>query len=261
MKILIAGDVHGKFLYLQDIIKNAIKQFDIDCVIQVGDFGFYQHCCNELKHMHKFKVPIYAIDGNHENHVWMKENKNIFGILKKNNNVHFMPRGSVMNMDGRTIGFVGGAMNVDRPQYGDADNRTTNFLLDIELDEVLETFNNTEIDLMVTHGCPCDIGVGMQGLECFIPTVEKFITEPLGVTTGDLSDCGEDILRELYEALDTKPANWVFGHFHSHKQSVVDDTKFWCVGSTDETDSEQFCIPYIYDTENNSIEMFGDERI
>ena len=261
-KILILGDVHGNLTFLQDVVKNAKRSFDIDYVIQVGDFGFYPHVFEAMKRLGAFTVPVYAIDGNHEKHKWVFKQKKVWNMWKEKNNLIFCPRGTTLTIDERLIAFVGGAMNVDRLQEGSIEHRTTNYLLDVEAREIIEDLNNKPIvDLMVTHSCPHSIGVGMEGDPYFIPMIYEYITERFGIGTGPINDCGEQVLKTLWDGLDNKPLNWVFGHFHSHLQTIIGDTNFWCVGSTDQSDSVHFCIPYIYNTETNMVTKIESERI
>lgn len=261
-KILILGDVHGKLSYLQDVVRNAKNTYQIDYAIQVGDFGFYPHVFEPMKRMSKLVVPLYAIDGNHEKHEWIFKQKKVWKRWEETNNIIFCPRGTTIELDNRLISFIGGAMNVDRPQYGSIEKRTTNYLLFDEAKEIVEKLNSMKrVDLMVTHSCPHSIGVGMTGHPMFIHSIETFIKEKLGVGVGPIDDVGEEVLKWVWEHLDNKPLNWVFGHFHQHHFSRVEDTNFWCVGSTDDSDDIMFCVPYIYDTKTNVVEKITTYRI
>lgn len=264
MKILILGDVHGKFDVLQEVVRNGKNTYGIQMVFQVGDFGFFKsHLSDKLSVMSPFAVPVYAIDGNHEDHD-LRANmgkKNVSMLNEKN--LFLMKRGQVIEVEGRTVCFVGGAMNVDRRQYGNTKKRTTNFLTNNECKEIYTSLNsiNRNVDLMVTHSCPHSIGVGMEGHPMFLPYIEMYIEMHHGVTNGPLDDCGEEVLRILWNHLVQKPINWVFGHFHKHHFSVVGNTNFWCVGCVDDSDGVMYTIPYIYDTETNSVIRIESERI
>lgn len=261
-KILILGDLHGHLTFLQDIVRNANTYYKIDYAIQVGDFGFYSNMFDSLKRFSPFAVPVYAIDGNHENHDWLFNQKKVWNLWEKNNNLIFCPRGKTIEIDNRLIAFIGGAMNVDRRQTGSINKKTTNYLLDTDATNIAETLNNMkQVDLMVTHSCPHSIGVGMWGNPIFDYGVFEFITNALGASVGDRNDVGEEVLKKLWKLLDKKPVNWVFGHFHTHHYSKVEDTNFWCVGCADHSDNQPYCIPYIYDTTTNMVEKIISERI
>ena len=256
MRFLIAGDSHGEFQTLTDVIRNSVNGFGIDAVIQVGDFGFFKQYIESIQH--PFQVPVYAIDGNHEDHKWLKKQKSFEKL-----NLFYMKRGTVQEFDGRTVCFVGGAMNADRKQTGSIQNRTTNYLLNSEADEIVSELNQLDkpIDLMVTHSVPHSIGVGIQGLPFLIPLVQQYVIDALGVSVGPLNDCGENVLTRLWSKLIHKPRNWVFGHFHMYHQAVVENCNFWCVGSTDTSDKRMDCVPHIYDTALNEIEAFPRDTV
>lgn len=248
MKILLLGDVHGKFHLLPDILRNAEK-LGVEAVIQVGDFAFFLSMMINLK---PFAIPFYVIDGNHENHEWLhKQDHNSWA---RDLNLHYMSRGSIKQFGSSTVGFVGGAMHADRKQEGNTSKRTTNYILDVEVREAAQTFNEVgKLDLMVTHSCPHSIGVGIVGSPFYEPTIQKFVREALGVSTGPTKDCGEEALRNLYVKLRDKPSNWIFGHFHTVVERKVGCTNFYCIGCTDGSDGQQFIKPYIFDTETKAV--------
>jgi predicted phosphodiesterase len=255
MKILIVGDTHGQLIYIEHLIK---QNPEVDAVIQVGDFGFYPSVFETWFDRNKlvFSKPVYAIDGNHEKHTWIHKKKDYWENWSKQYNLNFVPRGTVMNFGSSTIGFVGGAMNVDRPQEGSINKRTTNYLLHNERKEITKKFNSYDkpFDLMVTHSCPCDRGVGMIGHPMFIFSAHEYICEALGEKIGNIRDCGEAVLTNLWDSLNHKPNLWVYGHFHTHKQTVVENTDFWCVGCGHPCSGEaEDTVPYIYDTEKKEI--------
>ena len=260
-KILILGDSHGNISFVADAVRNAKISFDIDYAIQVGDFGFYPVIFKNFDKFGKFEVPLYVIDGNHENHEWLHKQKKSWKQWKEKNLI-FCPRGHTIEIDNRLIAFVGGAMNVDRPQQGSIDKRTTNYLLQDEVNEISEKLNESKrVDLMVTHSCPHSVGIGMHGNPLFDYMIERYIIDAFNVSIGPSNDVGEQTLLRLWKQLENKPLNWVFGHFHIHHYSKVEDTEFWCVGSTDHSDNNLYCIPYIYDTEENKVQRIEKIRI
>jgi predicted phosphodiesterase len=115
MKILIVGDIHGDFIGLS----NLLKQFrfrDIECVIQVGDFGIwpkisFKDSRYNLDHLKEIEKPVYFIDGNHEdfwslwNPEWYEEFSN------KYPNIIYQPRGSVRFINNQQFFLLGGRIN------------------------------------------------------------------------------------------------------------------------------------------------------
>jgi predicted phosphodiesterase len=262
MKILISGDLHGNFHELIQLQLEAKKaNLPIDMCIQVGDFGFYERCFSTLGKMNvkKFPYKTFAIDGNHEEHWWLKDAP--VKEWEEKHNLFYKPRGSIEEIDGSLIGFLGGALNVDRAQEGSTKDRTTNYILDVEIHEALEKFNALpKIDLMVTHTCPHSIGVGMLGHPYFAETIEKYCHDK-GHSTGKDNDVGDGPLTRLYRGLTNKPTNWVFGHFHQLKYTKVDGTHFYCVGSSDSSDGIHIKKPFIYDTQKKEIEYFPNNGL
>lgn len=263
MLILCAGDVHGCFYDLECVINQAIKKYNIDACIQVGDFGFYPLCFDKFTGR-KFNVPVYAIDGNHENHEWLKKSlENATATTwKEQHNIEYVPRGTTWELDGCKFGFVGGAMNVDRKQHGSSKHRTTNYPLNVEIREAIDKFNNFgQLDFLITHSCPHSIGVGMEGKACFLETIEKYITRPFGVSTGPFNDCGEQALTNLWNSLNIKPRHWIYGHFHQLTQKMVQDTTFTCVGCVDSAGGHNFARPFIIDTVKKTFEAFPNDTL
>jgi predicted phosphodiesterase len=259
MKIIVCGDVHGNWYDLKVVLDQAVRKYNVDACIQVGDFGFYPNTFDRYRNM-KFCVPIYVIDGNHENHEWLKRSisKGESNTWKDAHNIFFISRGSTMVFDNIKMGFMGGAMNVDSKQYGSSKKRTTNYPLNVEIKEAINAFNSFgKLDFLFTHSCPHSIGVGMHGSLRFVEDIEKYIEIPFGVSTGKIEDCGEHSLLNLWNGLVEKPTNVLFGHFHQLKQTMVGNTTFTCVGTTDSGfEDRKYVIPFIIDTCANTLESF-----
>jgi len=264
-KILLLGDCHGRFYNILYILNECMTHnIDISSVIQCGDFGFYEREFATLKKMNvnKFQIPVNVIDGNHEDHEWLSEQDH--EAWKSSHNIFYKKRGTIEEIDGSIIAYVGGALNVDRAQHGSINKRTTNYLLDIEVNEFLEKAKSVpKIDLMVTHSCPHSIGVGMIGHPYFFESIEKFCHNK-GHTTGRNEDCGDGSLTKMYRglsALGKLPTNWVFGHYHAYKMAKVGITNFYCIGTSDSSDGKKVKNPFVYDTQKKEIEFFPDKYL
>lgn len=264
-KILLMGDCHGNFHELIHLQQEAIKaNLGIDFCIQVGDFGFYERCFSTLSKMNisKFPIKTIAIDGNHCDHGWLKEQDH--KLWEEKHNLFYKPRGTIEEIDGSTIAFVGGALNVDRAQEGSINKRTTNYILDVEVHEALEKFlKYPKIDLMVTHTCPHSCGIGMVGHPYFFESIEKFCHNK-GHSTGRNEDCGDGALTKLYRGLkvnNVKIDNWIFGHFHQLHYKKVDDTYFYCIGSSDISDGKYTKSPFIYDTQTKKVDWLDKVQL
>jgi len=265
-KILILGDLHQNFHILMNIfnqIKAKLPQ--LDAVIQVGDFGFNENFYEKIKlylHERGFKdglhIPLYVVDGNHEAHEWLyqqpKQN------WKDKYNIIYQPRGSVIEIDGSIIGFIGGALNVDSDQSYHGDN-LTNYIKPEEIQLALDNFSKYEqIDLLVTHTCGHSLGIGMRGALQFEESIEKFCTRR-GFTTGLINDCGDEALSHFYRRKEFKVLNNVFGHFHYTYNKKVKETNFYCVGCADLHDRNSNINVLIYDTIKKEVEFFPEIKI
>jgi Icc-related predicted phosphoesterase len=112
--IILIGDLHGEFGYLPNILKDVPNDATL---IQVGDFGVYRELKDQWERMidqlDRFEKPIYFIDGNHEE-LPLFYDPDVIEPQKVWKNLIWIPRGTVMEIDGYRIGFMGGAASPDR---------------------------------------------------------------------------------------------------------------------------------------------------
>lgn len=106
--IALLGDIHGDFFMLSQKAHQA-KEKGATALIQVGDFGYYPRLLAKLRQL-DLPLPVYWIDGNHEMHELFLDSEE----TQTHENCFFVPRGSVLNIDGRRIAFMGGASSVDK---------------------------------------------------------------------------------------------------------------------------------------------------
>lgn len=229
MRILIVGDVHGQLFDLAEMLSRAKSELRVGAALQVGDFGFFPEILDPEAEL-RFPVPVYAIDGNHENHPWLSTCV-ADGTTRKwrdRLNLHYQPRGSLARIDKTTVGFLGGALHVDRPQHFDSTNGVANYILNEDIEKALGVFNGARPDIIVTHSCPSGIGIGIQGNPLFTFGVAVHIAAA-GFDPGPENDCGDIMLSRLHRSLEFRPAAWVFGHFHTDHRKRIDSTDFLCV--------------------------------
>ena len=158
--ILLLGDIHGNVSVLERAITIA-HEVEAAAIIQVGDFGLFpkggidtgfHRVCKEAR------IPIYFIEGNHDDcSRWVR--LEAVTRIWEDANLYYIPRGTVMEIDGRTIAFMGGAASIDkgiRLHEGWHWDENEN----ISPHEVLRLFENAEgkqIDMLITHDVPLSV--------------------------------------------------------------------------------------------------------
>jgi UDP-2,3-diacylglucosamine pyrophosphatase LpxH len=218
-KIIIAGDIHGDVgLFAIKLRRNQIENAHI---IHVGDFGigfFEDHEYPKLlKPLHKFLAEsnshLYVIRGNHDDPSYFNTRKTMGGY----DNIELLPDYTVLELLGKKILLVGGAISIDRTDryYTSIPTwwRNETFYLN-------ENFNYDTYDAVVTHTRPPISG--LFGINSFVKSmmvIDKDLERDLKIENEDMD--------KLYQL--TKPKHWFFGHFHESATSFVENTKFRCV--------------------------------
>ena len=209
--ILLLGDVHGDTNVLNRAIKLA-NEVGAAAVIQVGDFGlmpgrseesFYSVCKDS-------PVPVYFIEGNHDDCTrWIQYTE--VSKVWDDANLWYIPRGTVMEMDGRTIAFMGGAASIDkdiRLREGWHWDENEN----IAPHEVLRLMDNAEgktIDMFITH-CPPNSVIE----EHFDNTAKLHFGVGL-----DWHDHNQDIIEKIWHGIGTPMV--YSGHMHRRVQGMT----------------------------------------
>ncbi len=230
MQIGIFGDVHCNHKIFYEMLMCAVENHNITAAIQVGDFSFTKEV---LKHpeLYKLPVPLYVIDGNHEDFKFLKKSLSK-GEHEKwaSHHLNYQQRGSTVVLDGIRVGFIGGAMNVHRPQRMIAGN----IISDDDLRRTLKEFSANPPDIIISHSCPTGIGVGMLGNPAHKMGIYYNIIMA-GYDPGPFDDCGETQLAGLWKGMAKKPRLWIFGHFHRFHRQRVGDTEFIGMPSIENT--------------------------
>lgn len=114
--IIAIGDVHGKFSKLREILESFDDSVQIDFV-QLGDFGLGFD--GPIKEYRKLKDINYilsskghrmwVIRGNHDNPCYWQD-----GHSFELSNISFVKDGTIMDINGKTCFFSGGAISIDR---------------------------------------------------------------------------------------------------------------------------------------------------
>ena len=121
MRVLILGDTHG---YRIEMSRAQRKAADLECdaILQLGDFGYWpraggsrflKETSKKAKHL---GIPVYWVDGNHEDFAHLHENfdKDSDLPVKIRDYVYWCPRGSSWEWGGVSFLAMGGAASIDR---------------------------------------------------------------------------------------------------------------------------------------------------
>lgn len=213
------GDTHGEFFFLNQYLKKATNE---DNFFICGDFGYWDRSTfregkgfyHELiKNPNKAK--IYFCDGNHEQHLLLKELERVHGWnnpIEIKENVFYCPRGSSLDLnDGRRVLFVGGADSIDK-QWRETNvnwfSEETMKYTDYERIDFSKSY-----DIVVSHTCP---------LNCMPHMRELY--KGVSLKTYDFTS---DLLQSIFDR--TKPSKWYFGHWHCYDVFEVEGCQFTVV--------------------------------
>lgn len=216
------GDIHGRF---EPFLKQ-LKKLDITdtTIIQVGDFGIgFERHNKELARL-KFlnnslkakNIKMYVLRGNHDN-------PDYFLGDYKYSNLELMQDYSIINLEGKDILILGGAISIDRidRKVGTSYWPNEKFVLN---KQILDTIKN--IDIVCSHNSPL-------GVWPYVTTTKQI---------DDYTKNDPTLIHELkVERLDFREAynclkennhikKWVYGHYHQNNKSILDNTEFICLG-------------------------------
>ena len=212
--ILILSDIHGDYRTLQRAIDKA-NEVGAAALIQIGDFGLFRGFGMNNEEQFKNVVytsncPVYFIDGNHDDCTrWTTytEVSQVYPELP----LYYVPRGTVMEIDNRTIAFMGGAASIDkniRLQEGWHWDENEN-ISPFEVLRMMDNAKDKDIDMFITH-CP----PGSVVNEHFDPNAKL----QFGVGL-DWHDHNQDIIENIWHALGTPMV--YSGHMHRKVEGMT----------------------------------------
>jgi predicted phosphodiesterase len=109
--IALLGDVHGDWSAVVLAAQEA-KREGASALIQVGDLGWSASLLERAQNVPAC-LPVYAIDGNHEDFGWLAERTG-GRTTTLASGLTFIARGDVCTIAGVRIAFLGGAESVDK---------------------------------------------------------------------------------------------------------------------------------------------------
>ena len=205
--ILLLGDIHGSAGILRRALEVS-KQSDAVAIIQLGDFGILRD--NEYWFRENIKdahIPIYFIDGNHDDCKHWVQYETITRVWN-DRELYYIPRGTVMELDGRTIAFMGGASSIDKNirlknnMHWDINENIT----DEHIDRLFNNVKDKKVDILLTHCPPHSI------IERHFDPINK-LWFGVGV---DWVDPNQIIIEDIWNKLGTPDV--YSGHMHKRVQ-------------------------------------------
>ena len=240
MRLFYLGDIHGNF----NLIHQYVKKYDIrDAhIIQVGDFGVgFSLLDKERRNLSMYhdllvknNVTVWAFRGNHDFKPYF--DKDPFGF----SNIRLIPDYTVLEIAGKRILCVGGAVSVDREWRYTGDQRRKDFavkpgqswwpdetfVLERELAGEMR-----DIDIVLTHTCPSycppDNTFG------FGPFVEGIIrdTGDVGLKTDLMVERHQvDELFTILKMNGNPIAKHYYGHFHKSEVQTFEGIEHRMLG-------------------------------
>ena len=220
--MIFLGDIHGEF----NLLISMIKKFDFQNLnlIQVGDFGVGFTSLEEDKEMFSKlndeltvrNVVLHAIRGNHDNPCFFSEE--IFSF----SNIIFVKDYSIINIEGKNILFVGGAISIDRNQriqnnFGWWKDEVFN-LDKKKLDEL----DLSSIEIIVSHTAP-----NFAYPISFSSIVYKFAKHDPKLLEELRKE--REMVNDFFSYLKEKSnclTHFYYGHFHDSNHETIEDVNF-----------------------------------
>lgn len=223
MSIYITGDVHGHLGASRFNTANFPAQKTMtrnDVVIVLGDFGLvwnnnktYQHW---LKWYAEKPFTLVFIDGNHDNHDWLREfpEKQWHGgrVHVIADNVLHLMRGELFTIAGQTWFAFGGALSVDKEHRQVGVSWWPGELPSVaECEHGLATLDNVNwhVDHVLTHTAPVSV------LDAMFP---QYVLE---------TDITSNYLEMVHDQLTF--THWWYGHWHVNLDHVNGDKAYHCL--------------------------------
>ena len=212
--IIVAGDFHGNFTYVNQLLNSNNK---ISMILQCGDFGWWPRFHGKtivdnsgrivrwdnfgLKNHNK---KIFWCPGNHEDWESLKDLEN----NEVHPNVFYMKRGSILTLeDGRKVLFMGGGLSIDRKFRTERGADFGWFWEETISQKDIEELPDEKIDIIISHTAPKEFKLKDYHDDAWYPT--------------DPSRKALDYLLEKY-----KPRLWYFGHMHKFQTGRRNNTEW-----------------------------------
>jgi hypothetical protein len=218
-KIGILGDTHMNRRWVLYALNKFYRE-GITKIIQVGDFGIYNHAAGQYFFkdvrvaLERYGQTLYVVEGNHEDYDYLETFEvQGDGFRHLRHNILVPARGHRWEWDGVSFVALGGAPSVDR-SWRIEDQRGTRKLWwaqeAITPEDVAKTIDGGYADVMIGHDAP------------FVPTIDARISgNPQGFKQIDLDYAyeGRKLMQKAFE--NVAPRIFLHGHYHFKVDEVV----------------------------------------
>lgn len=193
--LYVLGDVHAQFRVF-DGLKETLSADPDACVIQLGDFGVWPGWEKQYDWA-SLPWPVYFVDGNHEHFQLIPNTPGVHSFFP---NLHYVARGTVLELQGKRIGFCGGGESIDRRWRK---SMVSWFAEERVRREDFQPLLQESLDLLITHSPP--------------QVVRDMLFPPLNHSDWGLPYDWKDVsmlaLQELWDHHQSTP--WYCGHMHA----------------------------------------------
>lgn len=202
MRVLLVGDTHGNSRWWEGFVVPTAISTGAEVIVQLGDFGYWGDT-RFVDTVAACDVPVYFIDGNHENHPALREAAGagtLDAAVCLTGSLHYLPRGSVTEWEGVSMLALGGAASIDRAL------RTAGvdwFKEELITEEQLERARTARAQIVLAHDAPSSSDVPLIPRDSLPAAWQR-----------ELPQCEHqrDRLETVLDAV--APELWVHGHYH-----------------------------------------------
>jgi len=219
MRVLLVGDTHGNGQWLERTVFPAAQSCHADVILQVGDFGWWPGrpgSTGFIELARQAPVPLWWIDGNHEDHhrlaldIIDAGGPNADGVVPLGGAVTYLPRGARLDLDGASVVVCGGAHSIDRStrvpgvSWFDAEHITD--------EDVNRCSSPGHATILVSHDAPAGWPIPNLPSDGRLPAPWQ----------AELPNCWAH-RRQLARVMDAAtPGLVVHGHYHSGYTRTID---------------------------------------
>lgn len=218
--ILFVGDSHGDAEFIDWAIDRAVR-FECDHIVQVGDFGYWEHRANGIDFLdivnYRLAVAgktLHWVDGNHENHTLLrrKYGPREDGMVEIRENIIYIPRGTRWEWGGVSFLGIGGAHSIDKDSRSEGESWWPEELVTAE--EVQRCVSDGPVDVVVAHDVPMFVDLS--------PHLWRAGVRPWGWAGPSAENRSR--LAQVFDGV--RPKVWAHGHYHLQYTDSVDNCTF-----------------------------------